>query len=235
MKNAISTATAITILFATSSLAPAATLTTTTADARVRFDGQLSTTGTSIEVGSHGSNYATSQFRSVYIMPFLLPTLGVGETIGNASLSFSVDTIDNMPNDQNADLYGLARVDGADTAVAGDFFEGALDGSNILLQDSILTSLSSVGLNSTNTSGGIALTSFLNTQYNGGANAGNYVFLRISSDVLPSGGNQRYKIATADNTTSQAIATINYSVVPEPGSTLLGLLGTGFFFLRRRR
>jgi hypothetical protein len=131
-----------------------------------------------------------------------------------------------------ADLYGMTRVDAADTSLVGDFYEGPLNGSNTLLQESILTSTSSVGANSTDASGGVALTAFLNTQYDGGTNAGNYVFLRLSSDVLPSGGNQRYKIFTAGNTTRQPIATITFDVVPEPSSAVLGLLGIGLFLLR---
>lgn len=210
----------------------AATVVTTAGDARVRVDGNVASGSSSaVEVGSHGA--ATSNFRSVFVMPFLLPTLGAGESFANVSLSFTVDAIDNIPATQNADLYGLTRIGvGSDAAASGDFFEGALDASNTLLQDNILTSTSSTGANSTNATGGANLTTFLNTQA-ASASAGDFVFLRLSTDVVPSGGTQRFRIVTANSATPAQFATITYDIIPEPSS--LALLGLGGLALLRRR
>ena len=239
MKEKTSTTTVLATLLAVSSVASAATMVTTTGDARVRFQGSNSTvtvgqlTAVHIEVGSHGT--AASDFTSNYVMPFLLPTLGIGQSFGNASLSFSVNEVGNIDSPEAADLYGMDRVDAADTVVVGDYYEGALDGSNTLLQDSILSVATTVGTTTTNASGGTALTAWLNAQYAGGTNAGNYVFLRLNRDADSNEGNERFRIDTADNIISAPIATITFDIIPEPSSALLGFLATGFFFLRRRR
>lgn len=239
-------------MFAMSVTLHADIIVTTGNDARVRFNGSTgvvdqvaSDSVSSIEVGSHGG--AANDFSSNFIAPFLLPTLEEGQSFGNANLTFFVTNIDNIAagSGLSADLYGLDRISASDQVTTADHFEGTpaipFDTSNTLLQDSLLNDTSVTGLNSTDSSGSQALTDFLNTQYAGGANAGQFVFLRINRAEDPTAGTERFRIATANNTVGDAFATITFdavsdvAVVPEPSSAavLIGL--SGLVFARRRK
>lgn len=236
MKNTTSISTVLGAVAMASMTSHAATIATTAADARARNDGNVASgSANPIEVGGHGVGGA---FNSSYVMPFLLPTLGAGESFDNANLSFYLEQVGTgIGAGEEADLYGLTRTNASATVAAADYFKGDNDASNTKLQDGILTSSSTVGNATwTDASGSTALTSWLNTQYDDGANAGDYVFLRISyNQAATPGANERFRIQPFENNDSDPVATITYDVIPEPSSAALFGLSALLGLLARRR
>ena len=119
---------------------------------------------------------------------------------------------------------------------AADFYLGTGDGTDATrLQTSIITPSASVG---TVTSSGTALNTYLNAQYGvNGANIGNFVFLRLSPDNLPtfnSGQSYGYQVGFQDNGTSGNRPFVTYTAIPEPSTSML-LGGLGMLALLRRR
>lgn len=182
---------------------------------------------------------------SVAVLPFLLPTLPTGELFTDSELSFQLFGMNNTGTLGNVNLYGLnARA--SDTVLTTDFYAGAApDPNGNLIQSAILTPANSVSTTHLTTSalGDASLTSFLNTQYANGANAGKYVFLLFSYDQNPSApGNSFYSILTsnAGGATEKPFLTFTsgLTAIPEPssvaGSVLLGVAGL-FRVLRYRR
>ncbi|NJL70294.1 MAG: PEP-CTERM sorting domain-containing protein [Candidatus Competibacteraceae bacterium] len=221
----------------------AQTLIGLTEDARVRSNPATdpnpatafisSTTSETSQAGFGGSPTA---FNSA-VLVFQLPTLGVGETFASAQLNFSA--FKNSTPAFDADLYGLDRRASA-TVLGTDFFAGANDTRTFatLLQSSILTpSLgTSMTFLSTNTTGNTNLTTFLNTQYAGGAGAGQYVFLRFNIDTaIHENTINRYEVATADNATASLRPSIDYISIPEPSTFVLLSVAFGTVLLLRKR
>lgn len=172
-----------------------------------------------------GQNFAT-------VYPFQLPNLGaIANPFTSAMVTFNLNSIDNTPvTDYGADLYGIdARV--ANTVVTSDFYFGAAtDPFATKLEDSYLTSGSAFGAITS-----VDFAAWLNTQYAGGANAGNFVFLRISADGSSaiSDVSNGYLIATADAGANQPFLT--YTSIPEPSTfVLIGLCLIGMVGYSRR-
>ncbi|MGJ8649406.1 MAG: hypothetical protein ACSHX4_03505 [Opitutaceae bacterium] len=164
------------------------------------------------------------------IFVFQLPDLGVGNTFGTGTLTFNVAS---TTNSFGADLYGIdAR--GAATVLTSDFYFGsALDGSSDVdrLQQGILASAA------TGSQTSVDLTSWLNTQYDGGNNIGSYVFLRLSaansnSNIFDTDAG--FTITSADAGSNTPF--LSYTAVPEPGAFALisGLFGMCYVMVRRR-
>ena len=76
----------------------------------------------------------------------------------------------------------------------------------------------------TNSAGNTQLAAWLNAQYNNGSGAGRWVFLRLSTDAVPS-GTFRYTVSSADNTTPENRPRIRYNFTSEP-ETLYTRIGT---------
>ncbi len=138
------------------------------------------------------------------VLPFQLPNLGaVNNPFSTANLGVHLFEVGNATT-TSADLYAI-RVDSSPSLLASDYYSGStLDASATLLQEDFLTPSSTVSIpaepnNFTSAAGDAALVSYLNTAYNGGLNAGNYVFLRLSyaSDSMPTGWDA-YKITTSN-------------------------------------
>lgn len=208
------------------------TITVDPADAQVETSG-----GDPAEAGDAG-NYQTrvgeyySPGYSAYVMPFLLPTLGVGEAFDTATLRIQLYSLAGTP-DFNGDLYGLGRRASA-TVLAGDFYNGAFDSGATLIQDDFLNPSSPVRTDpntgpfiTTDTAGSAALVAYLNTQYAGGAGAGEYVFLRINPDATGPQGNESYNVLTANagGGNEKPLLTYTAAVVPEPASLVLFAAG----------
>lgn len=182
---------------------------------------------TQIRVGNWNSG-SGKNFAIAYV--FELPDLGaLVNPFSNATLTFELNAIQNSPS-YNADLYGIdARA--ASNLITGDFYVGdATDPNATKLQDSILTSSTSTG-----SVVSVDISSYLNTQYDGGANIGEFVFLRLNRDGSTDIFDQQsgYLVATADASTNQPFLT--YTAVPEPSSTALLGLGATALLLRRRK
>jgi autotransporter-associated beta strand protein len=205
----------------------------TTADAAGTYDSStalyqsLRQDDTSINVGRQGAN---AIYHQAAVFPFQLPNLGlVANPFQNAEFSFRLNAKDSVST-FNADLYGLP-VRTSSTVVpatasatnAGDFFMGGFAGGPAddptpgvtKIQNNILIPNSNLGLITTNPSGSAQLAAYLNAAYDSGNGVGKWVFLRLSTDALPSGAH-RYNVSTTENTTSANRPRIRYNFEPEP-------------------
>ncbi len=163
------------------------------------------------------------------VMAFQLPNLGnVINPFETSALTFNLNSLDA---DYGVDLYGLDARTG-DTVLTSDFYMGgAVDPSSDAekLQNSILTPVTTPGaVTSTD------ITTWLNRQYDGGGNAGKYVFLRLSASVLSDifDVNNGYTIASANAPGIKPALDYTY-IVPEPSPMIL-ILGAGLGFVMLR-
>ncbi len=167
-------------------------------DTEVRSDGVVSAAnGNSMLSGGSGSPIMDRA--AVYVIQ--LPSLGaVANPFTTATLRFNLASKTGTP--PNLDLYGLGRR-ASSAVLAGDYYggTGTADPSDAtLLQDNILISTTATGVISTSATGSTALKNYLNAQYASGAGAGQYVFLRVSSDS-PSTTVKSYTLTSADGGT----------------------------------
>ncbi|BDS06544.1 hypothetical protein NT6N_15840 [Oceaniferula spumae] len=159
------------------------------------------------------------------VFAFQLPTLAAGETFDSATVTLSLDRFSGTPA-FNSDLIGLTRIDASPAILGTDW-----NGPGTLLHDDFLTPASSLGANTSND-----FTSWLITQYDGGANAGQFIFIQADSAGLTTGGTVGYHLDTANNVTVANRPVLNYTtVVPEPSSAALLGLGGLTLIMRRRK
>ena len=198
--------------------------------------GTASEAATSLWVGRYDNGTdAPSGSNAAAIFPFLLPDLGtlspdMPDPFTNATFTFATETTKGW----SATLQGL-DVRATSDVLAQDFRFSSGDGttSETNLQTNILTGSSAVG---TYTS--VDISSFLNDQYDSGANAGKYVFLRLhivsaNADIF-NNVNTGFRITSANAGSNQPFLSYIASV-PEPSSTALLGLGLSCMLLRRRR
>lgn len=204
------------------SIAPAATITADVADAQPRSDGGV---GQSNNTTMFSGAYYGAGPGLVPVFPFLLPTLGAGESFDSATITLELASKFSNPTSFNGDIVGLNRIDASPTVLGADW--GA---SGSMLHDDFYTPASPTGVSTSND-----FTAWLNTQYAGGANAGNYVFIRVDAEGHSSGA-EAFLVASANHGTLQK-PTITYtaSAVPEPSSTALLGLSCLALILRRRK
>jgi autotransporter-associated beta strand protein len=153
------------------------------------------------------------------VFPLQLPDLGpVTNPFASAAFSFNLASFVNTPI-ANADLYGLARRASA-VVLTNDYWTATstVDPSPnaTLLETNLMTPASPLGLITTTDNGNINLVDFLNAQYAGGAGAGQFVFLRLSTDRAETGGANRYQITSAEG----AGAASNTNLWPQVNYTL---------------
>ncbi len=201
------------LLPAAAPMAGAGTIYGLTADTDVRADGFL-VANTSSGLLPGGSGSPAQDRSSVFV--FQLPNLGaVADPFEFADFRFNVSLIESGP--PNVDLYGIPRRS-SPSVLASDYYgeTSVPDPTNAtLLQTDILTSSLGTGLKSTGISGRTALRDFLNGQYAGGAGAGEYVFLRLSTNSPP-GGVKRYTVTSADGGVASPVDTRPRIVYNEP-------------------
>jgi hypothetical protein len=163
---------------------------------------------------------------SALVLPFQLPTLPVGAQFLTADFKIWIYDITGQTNVPfNVDLYGLSARN-TNTVLATDFYaSGAPDPSNTLIQDGYLTPTSTNGQGSISISGGVttppsivtgaggsaALVNYLNAQYNGGAGAGQWIFLRLSPATNFFNGNYAYEPLTSFAGESYAHPMLEYT------------------------
>jgi hypothetical protein len=195
----------------------AATLTANSADGAVDATSVVDTGNWNAPVGKLGTARA-------YIIPFQLPTLEVGENFDTADLRMML--YGQNSSGFSVDVYGLPRVSASPAIESGDFYIGSFDSSATLIQDNFFTT-SSPGLGTpvnSDATGDANLKLWLNARYNNGANAGQYVFIRLSADVNP-GGDLRFEVLTqnAGGATEKPLITYTAAAYVPPDIGVLGL------------
>lgn len=150
----------------------------------------------SVRVGGASSTYDGSM---IYV--FELPTLAAGESVLDASLSFEYLDQDNDP-DGNVDLYGLPFQTNT-TVSTSMYYDGSYggDSSATAIDDDILTLADSFGTITTSSTGAANLVAYLNDQYANGAQGGDFVFLRLNSDIVNEPNYHYYVVATGNSNT----------------------------------
>lgn len=174
------------------------------------------------------------------VIPFELPNLGATvDPFITADLGVAVNGFTAVPTQTDIDLYGV-RVDASPLISTSDAYSGAaIDAGATLIQQSFLTPSTPAGWspvnNNTDAAGDAALTSFLNSSYDGGAGAGQFVFLRLSYGADTVSGSDNYNIDMREAGNEGEWPVITYDAIPEPATLgLLGLFGGAILFMRRR-
>lgn len=219
-------------------LARAAVITVDPLDAEVSTDAAGTPQGASGAFGNPlnlpGAYYAGSPLH--YVAPILLPNLGPG-TFSNVSFTASLNSTFGDPPNFNVDIYGISGTrTSADTQLS-DASNGGTDGA--LLTNNFWTAdpLSAIGTSyTTMPSDSAAFSAWINAQYAGGANAGQFAFLRLSPDLVnpPRSG---YFVISANNpeVASRPFLSYDFAPVPEPATTAMaGLAALGLMARRRR-
>jgi autotransporter-associated beta strand protein len=188
------------------------------------------TSNGNVSVGEwYGSGLTTA------VIPFKLPNFGA---VANpfSSASFGVNLYQKGgATVTDLDLYGV-RVSTSSLIATTDWYNGAAPDPNAtLIQASFLTPAStttSVGPlsgpnNLTDAAGSAALLAYLNSAYNGGAGAGQFVFLRVSygSDSFASGWDA-YNFSTRNSGLEGDAPVVNFTSTTTPIAPPDGSEGT---------
>lgn len=176
-----------------------------------------------------------------FVVVFQLPSLGDGGSFTAANLQVSPYKKNNLST-LAFDLYGMDVTTSAVSVDTSFYFAGTGDSDNTLIQSSFLSTSTGAYYNAslnTNASGDAALQSWLNAMYDGGENAGKYVYLRLTPNVATATASDDYmQILTASSPTDSApslVITYDAEVIPEPGTLALVGIGAMMAFGRFRR
>ena len=180
------------------------------------------------------------------VIPFELPDFGVmNDPFLTASFGVNLFEIGN-DTVTDLDLYAV-RVDASPLIAASDWYHGSLpDPTATLLQAGFLTPTSSTDSadpasgpnNATNAEGNANLLIYLNSAYDGGQGAGQFVFLRVSygADDFADAWDA-YKFTTRNAGLEGDWPVIEYTAIPEPSTyaIFVGLGALGLAALRRSK
>ncbi|WP_417875402.1 T9SS type A sorting domain-containing protein [Winogradskyella sediminis] len=166
------------------------------------------------------------------IIPFKLPARPEGKLVVNANLKVHVNYGREWIS-SNVDLYGLPY-NAASTIYPADHFDDAYPDATTgvtAIQDDYFSknvdagSLDTARFEETNAGGDTALVDYLNAQYDAGAVAGDYVFLRLNVDDPATTGAHYFGVddgSTANAPTltievedAEVSPTTDYDLVPE--------------------
>ena len=134
---------------------------------------------------------------------FELPYLAPGQKVTSATISFYMEQ-DNTKPTNTVQLYGLNRVSTNSAPLASDWYTGANDKANTLLDSTF--AMPSTTLNQAVTYSGSNLASFVQTQYANSAFSGmdlspsRFIFFRLSANGTEYGTNN-YQFASSRNPT----------------------------------
>lgn len=173
------------------------TITGSTDDRDVRSTGAMGWVGEpSVRVGG-----ASSSYDSVMVYVFELPSIASGATVTSASLSFEYTGLSNNPSGK-VDLYGLPY-DSSGAVSSSHYYQGVYgsDSSATAIQNDILTTSTSTGTISTDSTGSSNLVDYLNAQYANGAEGGDFIYLRLNPDVSNETNYHYFNVATANSST----------------------------------
>jgi len=172
-----------------------------TSDTAVESEGYVRWSGsTSDSVGGK----ETDGHDQCIVYVFKLPALQQGETVTEANLKFYYESTSYYTPEGNVDVHGL-DYRSSSSVLSGDFYQGSFTGDedSTGIEDDIVTPSSSTGTINTSSSGDTALKNYLNAQYTASAEGGDYVFLRLNSDINETNSPQRYyKFSMANHSTS---------------------------------
>ncbi|WP_191963474.1 T9SS type A sorting domain-containing protein [Pseudotamlana haliotis] len=159
---------------------------------------------------STGAAYTTNA-----IIPFQLPVRPVGKTVVSANLKVNIAYIRHWVS-SDIDLYGLP-FNSSNAISPNNFYDGAYTASSmsvIGIQDAYIvrdvSGSEPVGTEiftdrevNSNDTGDTALAAYINAQYDAGAVAGDYIFLRLSIDAT-SGSVGAHYYGISDESTAEA-------------------------------
>lgn len=168
-------------------------------------DSQVNSDGTLGWVGQQNHRVGMNAVGASSVLVFELPDLG-SESVASVSLEFNVEAISTHASGLNADLYGLGYSSSSQVS-GGSAYIGAYDTDSnaVALQDNILFEAMTIGSVSTSATGSGNLTSWIQSLYDNGAQAGDYAFVRLSPDVDPGVAYRYYALTSADGANSPVL------------------------------
>ena len=202
-----------------------------TSDGTLTLGGQGA--GADLQVGRGGPLVT-----SAAVIPFALPTRAPGFKVSAATFSI-LEGLSPVTVTTATDLYGLGFRTSA-TVVTSDFYMGtAADVKDATDATLIKAAFSTAGgyyaASAVLSDASASLVSYLNAQYDAGAVAGNFVFLRVNPQVFTTAN--RLALSCSESTlnsgANRPTLDITFASVPEP--TSLALLGLSAVALLRRR
>ncbi|MBL8215069.1 MAG: PEP-CTERM sorting domain-containing protein [Bryobacterales bacterium] len=129
-----------------------------------------------VQNGQNGGGSVAFNYTAVFV--FQLPTLGPNEAITSAEFSPYVLSAGSI---YPTDLYGLSyRL--SSNVLGSDWYSGPGDPVNTLIQSSFISVGIPMGRAVTSAAGNTALLNFLKAQYAAGAQGGEFIFLRLSTN-----------------------------------------------------
>lgn len=213
-----------------------------TASAQAQVTGTINGLAADAQVDKNGSaaavvtrltstyNYvgASSGVDNCVVYVFQVPSSVLSDSslrFTQASLTLKLGSTINAAAAVNGDLYGVGYSTSS-TVLAEDFYRGALDTANMLIQDNLMTP--ATANYATLTANNTAMVDYLNqcldnARNDGATNA--YVFFRVNADGFSYGNHYGIAMAEAGGT---AIPKLAYTAEPISSWRTLPLGGGGF-------
>jgi hypothetical protein len=224
----------------------AATINGSTSDFEARlsstglYDPGNSTTATSLRSGFQANFVGLSP-----VFFFQLPTLAGGQSINNASVSFSLlpdSAVTAVTPAHNADLValGFTNVDPpAKTQTEGQSYyyigQGDTAPGHVLIQDNFLAPTDFIPnggtatRKSTDAIGSAALSTYISGLYADPSfvPGTSYLILRVNPDLTGDTGTKRYTLGSARNANASFRPTLDLDITPVPEPSTMALVGIG--------